>query len=1085
MSVLNSKLIVSLLDRVTGPAKGVSAAIERMTAASQRNTERLNAMRGQMMDAVGAGWALYRGLSAPINAAIDFESAMADVRKVVDFPTPKAFQQMGKDIRRLSTEIPMTAEGIAAIVAAAGQSNIPVDELLPFAEMAAKVGVAWEVSADSAGDSLAKLKAALGLNITDTGLLADAINHLGNNSAANAPAILNMVNRVGAQAKDFGLTAEQAAAFGAAMIGAGAEAEVAATSFRNMGRALTRGASATARQQAAYRQLGLTSRNVAKDMQKDAVGTIQMVLARIRKVPDHMRAALVSDLFGDEARALGPLITNSELLAETLALVADRTEYAGSANEEYLQRSKTTANALQLLRQRTTDLTISVGDALLPAINSIVEKVGPVITSISDLAQRFPRVTQAIVGVTAALIGFRVATTAFGFAGLFMKGALLDMGIAALTAGRALGRATFSAAARAVTTLLNPVKLVTVAFRALRIAVIGTGVGAALVALAAAGTWIYNNWTGITLAFEAFRGAFSRAIEPIRSALAPAIDGFATLSGWVSGLLGPVDEMGGSWTAAGMAIGNFAGQALVSLVELPRKVMDAWSTMSWSEMGQSAARSLVDGFAAARDWIGNIFSSIDLGGYWQAGIEQTRTALTGIVGTVDNVVANAKSLFSGFADTISQAIGTIDFNGMMAGASTAIMGFYGTITDLLLSVDWGGLGVRFGELIRTGLSGAFDLWTTLMGGFTGAEATGIGATIAAAILSFDWAGVGGAILRYIGAALSAGAQFLRGVFRGLLGFDLLDEGARLAQSMWDGIRTKVDEIVAWFKGFPARIAALASDMVEAGAALMRGLFDGIKAVMAEIVAYIKSSITEAFASVRSGASNLLSKVTFGLAGTPSSSGGVDGARAKGGPVKAGGTYLVGEEGPEIVTFPHAGRVHDAGKSARILRNAAIASSAMALPAAAHMQDTLQMPDLPALHLAIPELPALKVEMPQMPALEAIVPALTGSLQMPDLSALRVATPQMQAMPGMPAMPIPQQSAAAPFDVAALFEQMRPPATDRKQARPVEVNFSAGAFQIEVKAQPGQSPREIAEMVERHLSAKLTGLYNGAFHDGVN
>ena len=56
-------------------------------------------------------------------AAIDFESAMADVRKVVDFPTPEAFKQMGDDIIEMSANMPMAAKDIAAIVAAGGQAG--------------------------------------------------------------------------------------------------------------------------------------------------------------------------------------------------------------------------------------------------------------------------------------------------------------------------------------------------------------------------------------------------------------------------------------------------------------------------------------------------------------------------------------------------------------------------------------------------------------------------------------------------------------------------------------------------------------------------------------------------------------------------------------------------------------------------------------------------------------------------------------------------------------------------------------------------------------------------------------------------
>ncbi len=305
MTTVESKLIVSLLDRLTGPSRGVVGAMEKIAALSKRNAEQLSAMRGQMFDAVGAGYALWHGLTAPVSAAIDFESAMSDIRKVVNFDTVESFNRLSESIRKMSLHIPMAATGIAEIVAAAGQSGIANDELERFAEIAAKVSVAWDMGARETGDALAKLKTAMGLTLEQTASLADAINHLGNNSAASAPNILEVTKRVAPMAKTFGFTAEQVAAIGAAMVGSGFEAEVAATSILNVGRALTKGASATKRQNAVFKQLHLNSKKVAQSMQKDAVGTLVDVLDRINKLPAASRAAAVSDLFGDEARALG------------------------------------------------------------------------------------------------------------------------------------------------------------------------------------------------------------------------------------------------------------------------------------------------------------------------------------------------------------------------------------------------------------------------------------------------------------------------------------------------------------------------------------------------------------------------------------------------------------------------------------------------------------------------------------------------------------------------------------------------------------------------------------------------------------
>lgn len=623
MATKESRLIVSLIDRLTAPARGVAAAMDRLTAASRANAARLAAVRGQMLDAAAGAMVLYKGISAPVKAAMAFESAMADVKKVVDFETPQAFRQMGLDIRELSTRLPMAADGIAQIVAAAGQSGLANNELLGFAEMAAKVAVAWDVTADQAGEALAKLKTALGLSVAEAGSLADAINYLGNKTAASAPDILDVTRRTAPMAKQFGMTAEQAAAFGAAMVGAGFEAEVAATSYLNMGRHLTMGASATKRQVIAMKELGLNAKTVAKNMQKDAIGTIMDVFARLRAAPAAMRASLMTDIFGKEARALGPLITNEKLLAEVLALVAEKSNYAGSAQAEYEERAKTTENALQLFQNRVTDLAVAIGNALLPALNSVIDRVGPIVTNVADLAQRFPQVTAAVVGLTAALVGFKVAAIAANYAGLFVKGAFLDAGIAALSAASSIGRIAFApvvagfnalrtamvgyAAAAAVgghgaalsvmgqslLGLLNPIRLVTTAFQALKFAVIGTGIGAIVVGIAMAGAWIYNNWSNLAAMFKGFGDAFMLAISPLRPVLDPVVNGVSSLVTWVTNLVGPIDGAEQAFGAFGVAAGRAVGQAVMAVVELPGKIAALAGEML--EAGKTLGKAIYDG----------------------------------------------------------------------------------------------------------------------------------------------------------------------------------------------------------------------------------------------------------------------------------------------------------------------------------------------------------------------------------------------------------------------------------------------------------------------------------------------------------
>lgn len=445
MSTLTSQLVIELLDRVTAPARqaanalaGISNTIreangqpitfgDRLHAAITRNDRALASARGGLVDAVASFYALRQAIGAPIEAAAAFESAMADVVKVVDFPTPEAFQQFQQDLFALSREIPIAVTGLADIAAAAGQAGIAGQDLIRFTDAAARIGVAFDIGADQAGGAMANLMTALGLSIEETVSLADAMNHLSNSQASTAADILDVVQRVGAQATLFGFTAEQTSAFASAMLAAGAQSEVAATSFRNMGAALTRGAAATAAQREAFAQLGLDAEAVARSMQENAVETTIDVLRRIGELPREMQAAVSSQLFGNEARALGPLLTSLALVEETLGMVGDQALYAGSAFAEFEARNTTFEANMQRFGNVLTQLQVSIGNALMPAITRLAEAITPLITALADLASAYPEVTTAVVGATAAVIAFRGAIAALRFAGLVGRGGMLSL----------------------------------------------------------------------------------------------------------------------------------------------------------------------------------------------------------------------------------------------------------------------------------------------------------------------------------------------------------------------------------------------------------------------------------------------------------------------------------------------------------------------------------------------------------------------------------------------------------------------------------------------------------------------------------
>lgn len=395
-------------------------------------------MQGEIMGLVGAGFTL----SVPIKLAIDFESAMADVKKVVDFGdnpilAKQGVEALSSEILRLSSIRPMSATDIANIVALGGQSGIAKEQLMQFADSAVKMGVAFDISAQQAGQSMAELRSAFQLDQKGVETLADKINYLGNTTPAAAKSIMEIVQRVGAFGEVAGYSTGTVAVLGASMKGFGIAEEVAATSIKNMMLSLVAGETATKGQISAWKKLGFDHEQVAKDMQTNAEGTTLAVLKAISKLDKHEQASALKELFGSESLlGIAPLLANLGLIEERLAGIKNASNFDGSMNKEYEVRAETTANNIQLLKNNMAHLGIAIGSVVLPALNGLINDIKPVIESVIGFAKANPVLVATLFKVVAALFAFKVGSLGVRFAfSLLSSGLLSVIGIGVRTAG--------------------------------------------------------------------------------------------------------------------------------------------------------------------------------------------------------------------------------------------------------------------------------------------------------------------------------------------------------------------------------------------------------------------------------------------------------------------------------------------------------------------------------------------------------------------------------------------------------------------------------------------------------------------------
>lgn len=343
-----------------------------------------------------------------VNAAMEYESAMADVAKVVDGlkdengNLTESYHEMSDAILDMSKNIPMTAEELSQIMAAAGTAGIATEDLTRFTEVAAKMGVAFDSTAEQAGEWMAIWRTALGLTQDEVEVLGDQINYLGNTSSENALKLSQIVTDIGSLAKISGVSASELAALGAATTGI--DANVAATGLKNMFVAMGQGTQATEKQQKILEKLGYTSTEVAERMQVDSKGMILDLLESINQLPKAEQEAAISGYFGKESLAtIAVLAGNLDNLKDQFEKVGDAAAYTGSMEAEYATRAATSANNVQLLENRMNALKIQLGTYLLPVLNTVLGVLSTGIDVLAMLADSsegaFDQVTVAVEAV--------------------------------------------------------------------------------------------------------------------------------------------------------------------------------------------------------------------------------------------------------------------------------------------------------------------------------------------------------------------------------------------------------------------------------------------------------------------------------------------------------------------------------------------------------------------------------------------------------------------------------------------------------------------------------------------------------------
>ena len=401
---------------------------------------------GQGLKTVGS--TLSKAVTVPLLAAgiastktaVDFESAFAGVKKTVD-ATDTELAKLEKGIRSMAKEMPTAATEIAGVAEAAGQLGIKTPNILDFTKTMVMLGDSTNMSAEEAATSLARLANITGMSQKDFNKLGSTIVALGNNMATTESEITAMGLRLAGAGSQIGLTEAQTMSFAAALSSVGIEAEAGGSAFSkvmiDMNLATEKGGK---KLEQFAKVAGMSASEFKTAFEKDATGAILSFIKGLGDAESKGQSAIgILDKMGiSEVRLRDTLLRAagaSDVFSEALEIGTQAWDENTALTNEANQRYETMASKMAMLKNKLVDIGITIGNALMPFVESLVTKIGELADWFSNLDGTTQGVILTIAGVVAAigpmliiigqmsigigaLIGFfgkaKLAITAFG-----------------------------------------------------------------------------------------------------------------------------------------------------------------------------------------------------------------------------------------------------------------------------------------------------------------------------------------------------------------------------------------------------------------------------------------------------------------------------------------------------------------------------------------------------------------------------------------------------------------------------------------------------------------------------------------------
>ena len=395
----NTEELQKQYDRLQKSQEKVAAINEKI----DKNNAAIAQTKPQLTGTIGAiaavGTAIYAG---PVKKAAEFQEQMSGV-KAISGATTEEIAQLSNKAKEMGASTKFTATEAGQAMEYMAMAGWKTEDMLGGIEGIMNLAAASGEDLASVSDIVTDALTAFGLSASDAGHFSDVLAQASSNANTNVGMMGSTFQKVAPVAGALGYSVEDMSLGIGLMANASIKAEVAGTSLKT---ALANMAKPTDAQAAAMEKYGISLTNADGSMKSfgDVVKNLRSSLGGLSEAE---QVAAATTIFGKESFAGMLAIVNAS--EADFNKLTDAVYNCDGAAKQMAETKLDNLNGSITLAQSAFDaLQVELGELLLPTLTEGIKKFTEIVNVVTDFVRENPQAVKTIAKVAVALAGLKV-----------------------------------------------------------------------------------------------------------------------------------------------------------------------------------------------------------------------------------------------------------------------------------------------------------------------------------------------------------------------------------------------------------------------------------------------------------------------------------------------------------------------------------------------------------------------------------------------------------------------------------------------------------------------------------------------------